>query len=301
MWMTKVGWLAILVAAGLGYWWLKLREQNGGAARRPEEVARMRRSLLGAIGVALLGVLFLAVGSQARPTLRLAGEWSFDRNPDDWLIAGGPDNVRWDESSGRLYAKLEVGSGRRACVPVDWNADAFRAEWDLTIVSLPPKSVIAVGLCDGAVANIDDTDHVAGSTIQAIFAPDDIRLRAADTNLLTKSDSMGLRGLPKAPPQVGKTYRCVLTYVDVTNTATLEVFEEGSQTPLFQMPQQVDRQDQALDPGSSKPSGRLQVEDLRDFSPNMSWFAITVNGYNKQKAEKPTAEAYLDNVKFFKP
>jgi hypothetical protein len=278
MW-TTIGWLGIVAAAGLGYWWLKLREQNGGAARRPEEVARIRRPLFGAVAAAVVGVLFLAVGSQARPTLRPAGEWSFDRNPDDWLMTGGPDNVKWDEGSGRIYAKLEVGSGRRACVPVDWNADAFRAEWDLTITSLPVKSVVAVGLCDGAVANIDDTDHVGGSTIQACFMPEDIRLRAADTNLLARSDSMGLRGEAKVPPQLNQTYHCVLAYEDVTDTATLQVYEEGGQSPLVS----------------------LQVPDLRDFSPNMSWLAITVNGYNKFKAEKPTAEAYLDNVKFFKP
>jgi hypothetical protein len=162
---------------------------------------------------------------------------------------------------------------------VDWDADAFRAEWDITVTSLPVKSVIAVGLCDAAVANIDDTDHVGGSTIQAVFAPDDIRLRAADTNLLARSDSMGLRGEAKVPPQMGTTYHCVLGYEDVTDTATLQVFEQGSQAPLLS----------------------LQVPDLRDFSPNMSWLAITVNGYNKLKAEKPTSEAYLDNVKFYKP
>jgi hypothetical protein len=301
MW-TTIGWLVILVAAGLGYWWLKLREQNGGATRRPEEVARMRRPLFGAIGAALVGVLFLAVGSQARPTLRLVGDWDFSKNPDSWLMAGGPDHVKWDEATGRLFTRLEVGSGRRACVPVDWDADAFRAEWDLTIVSLPPKSVIAVGLCDGAVANIDDTDHVAGSTIQATFAPEDIRLRAADTNLLAKSDSMALRGLPRVPPQVGKTYHCVLAYEDVTDTATLQVYEAGSQTSVFQASQPADAAgSEPGRPGIARPSDRLQVEDLRDFSPNMSWLAITVNGYNKLKAEKPTAEAYLDNVKFYKP
>lgn len=278
MW-TTIGWLGILVAAGLGYAWLKAREQSGSASRRPEEVARMRRPLIGAILAAVAGVFFLTVGSQARPTLDLAGDWSFDKNPDDWLLAGGPDHVKWDEGSGRIFTRLEVGSGRRACVPVDWDADAFRAEWDLTIQSLPLKSVIAVGLCDAAVANIDDTDHVAGSTIQAIFAPDDIRLRAADTNLLAKSDSMGLQMKRKVVPQIGKTYHCVLGYEDVTDTATLQVFVEGNQAPLIS----------------------LQVEDLRDFSPNMSWLAITVNGFNKLKAEKPTAEAYLDNVKFYKP
>jgi hypothetical protein len=275
MW-TTLGWLAILVAAGLGYWWLKLREQNGGA-RKPEEVQAMRRPLLGATALALVGVLLLAVGSQARPKLRLTHEWSFDRDPE-WLVAG-PDNLHWDQASGRFYAKLEVGSGRYAAAPVDWDASAFRAEWDMEITALPPKSVIAIGLCDPSLANIDDTDHVGGSTVQATFTPEDIRLRAADTNLLARSDSMGLREQPKVPPQVGKTYHCVLGYEDVTDTATLVVTEAGSSSPLVS----------------------LKVEDLRDFSPNVTYFCITIAGYNRFKPEKPTAECYIDNVKFYQP
>lgn len=275
MW-TKLGWLAILIAAGLGYWWLKLREQNGGA-RKPEEVRALYRPLVGAIAASILGVLFLVVGSQARPALRLTHEWTFDRDPE-WLTVGG-DRFRWDEATGRFYAKLEVGSGHYAATSVDWNAEAFRVEWEMEIVALPPRSVIAFGLCDGSISNIDDTDHVGGSTIQAIFTPEDIRLRAADQNLLTRSDSMGLRGEPKVAAEPGKTYRCVLGYERVLNTATLQVSEAGSETPLV----------------------RLEVTDLRDFQPNVTWLAITVKGYNRGKEEKPTAECYLDNVRFFQP
>jgi hypothetical protein len=276
MW-TWLGWLALLAAAALGYWYARQRTE-GGATRRPEEVAQERSRLVSAIVVGVLGVLFLAIGSQARPALKLTHNWDFQKDPQ-WLKVGGDDRVAWDPSSGRYHARLEVGSGHYAGAPVDWNASAFRAEWDITLVALPEKSVIAVGLCDGSVSNIDDTDHVGGSTIQATFVPDDVRLRTSDTNLIVRSDSMKLRGTPGVKLEIGKTYHCVLGYEDATDTATLQISEVGAATPLV----------------------TLQVPDLRDFSPNVSYLAVTVKGYNRFKAEKPTAECYIDNVRFYQP
>jgi hypothetical protein len=275
MW-TWLGWLAIIAAAALGYYYLQQREQSG-PAKRPEEVAQRRRPLMGAIVAALAGVLLLVVGSQARPALKQTYATDFSTNPE-WLAAGG-DNAKWDEQGQRFYTKLEVGSGRYGAVPVDWNGGAFRAEWDITITALPAKSTIAVGLCDPSLANIDDTDHVGGSTIQATFNPEDVYLRTADTNLVERSDSLGLQMKPKLKVETGKTYHCVLLYEDVTDTAALQVSEQGATTPLVS----------------------LKVEDLGDFSPNASYFAVTVRGYNRFKAEKPTAECTIDNVRFFQP
>jgi hypothetical protein len=284
MW-TWLGWLALLAAAALGYWYARQRTESG-ATRRPEEVAQGRSRLVSAIVAGVLGVLFLTIGSQARPNLRTAYATDFQKDPQ-WLKVGGDDRVGWDPSSGRYHARLEVGSGHYACVPVDWDASAFRAEWDMTLTALPQKqvdaatakSVIAIGLCDGTVSNIEDTDHVGGSTIQATFTPDDIYLRTSDTNLIVRSDSMKLRGTPGVKPETGKTYHCVLGYEDATDTATLQVSEAGSATPLVS----------------------LQVPDLRDFSPNVSYLAITVKGYNRFKPEKMTSECYLDNVRFYQP
>jgi hypothetical protein len=284
MW-TWLGWLALLAAAALGYWYARQRTEGGGT-RRPEQAAQERSRLVSAIVVGVVGLLFLTIGSQARPKLRQTYATDFQKDPQ-WLKAGGDDRVAWDPSSGRYHAKLEVGSGHYACVPVDWDANAFRAEWDMTLTALPQKqvgaatakSVIAIGLCDGSVSNIEDTDHVGGSTIQATFTPDDIYLRTSDTNLIVRSDSMKLRSTPGVKPQLGKTYHCVLGYEDATDAATLQVSEAGSTTPLVS----------------------LQVPDLRDFSPNMSYLAITVKGYNRFKPEKLKSECYIDNVRFYQP
>jgi hypothetical protein len=285
MW-TWLGWLALLAAAALGYWYARQRTE-GGATRRPEEIAQERSRLVSAIVVGVVGLLLLAIGSQARPTLKLTYATDFQKDPQ-WLKVGGDDRVGWDASSGRYHAKLEVGSGHYACVPVDWDANAFRAEWDMTVTALPEKpvgaakamSVIAVGLCDGSISNIEDTDHVGGSTIQATFTPDDIHLRTSDTNLIVRSDSMKLRGAREGVKvEMGKTYHCVLGYEDATDTAALQVSEAGSTSPLVS----------------------LQVPDLRDFSPNVSYLSITVKGYNRFKPEKQTSECYIDNVRFYQP
>jgi hypothetical protein len=284
MW-TWLGWLALLAAAALGYWYARQRTE-GGATRRPAEIAQERSRLVSAIVVGVVGVLFLVIGSQARPALRLTYATDFQKDPQ-WLKVGGDDRLGWDPSSGRYHAKLEVGSSHYACVPVDWDASAFRVEWDMTLTALPEKpvgvaraqSVIAIGLCDGSVSNIEDTDHVGGSSIEATFTPDDVHLRTSDTNLIARSDSNKLRGGPGVKLQVGKTYHCVLGYEDATDAATLQVYEAGASTPLVS----------------------LAVPDLRDFSPNVSYLAVTVKGYNRFKPEKMTSECYIDNVRFYQP
>src|SRR5258707_1168479 len=68
-----------------------------------------------------------------------------------------------------------------------------------------PGAVAAVGMFDGSLSNIDDTDHVGGSSIIAVFG-DRVRLRVSDVNLLPKS------ALSPATVEIGKPYHAVLSY-----------------------------------------------------------------------------------------
>jgi hypothetical protein len=286
-----LGWVLLLAAVGLIAALLR---------RRPAGVAPVNRRWYSASAVACLlagGYLVLA------PRLALAHRRPVDlSHPDDWIIGGPSDAFRWVK--GRMDAKLEVESDSYAAFPVDWQADAFHAEWDMTVhrLDLRPewgeRASIAVGVFDGpACANIDDPDHVGGSSLEACFS-DDIRLRASDADRLLKTHSstelsLGPRSLRKfqpSPPvrvELNVPYHCVLDYDGPSDTATLTVSQGG------------------------RPVVRRWLDDLREFTPAVAWFGVTVRGFkhrNKQMEAKlksaytkPAAELTLENLRYAQP
>jgi hypothetical protein len=137
-----------------------------------------------------------------------------------------------------------------------------------------------VGMFDNTISNIDDTDHVGGSSIVAAFG-DTIRLRVSDINLLPKS-AMG-----KTTVEIGKPYRAELTYDRAANIATLRVTEKEG----------------------GKLVEDLKLEELRDLSSNIDWFGVSMKGFNRNKTKRVPGrdkdglfiDAAIDNVVYAQP
>jgi hypothetical protein len=203
-------------------------------------------------------------------------------------VFNNPGQVAWDAQNQRLLAKMKVGEGWYGVMPVDWNGgDAFRAEWDITILRrdagpgpTDPGAVAAVGLFDLSISNIDDTDHVGGSSIIAAFG-DTARLRVSDVNLLPRS-AVGTEKV-----QLGKTYHALLTYDRRANTAALRVTDKQSGAAL----------------------ANLKVEDLRDLSSSINWFGVSMKGFSRNKDVQLPGhdkkglfiDAAIDNVVYAQP
>jgi hypothetical protein len=203
---------------------------------------------------------------------------------------------------------------------VDWEANRFAARWDITFTQLDPaeqeiqlkdgdtvrtarrgqleRASVAIGLMDQNAANIDDRDHVSGSSIQACFS-DDIRLRASDSNYSIRTSSATESGKleldpkfrPSLPVQIElhKRYHCELRYDAPSKVATLVVTEPGGQTVASR-----------------------RLEDLKDFTNNVSWFGVSVRGYNRydKKLEptkaitgyvRPKAKFTIENLEYRQP
>jgi hypothetical protein len=278
---TALGWILLIGGIAGLVWALRARGAAAAAAGRDgAPPAPTRNHYLGVVGALVVGLWLVAAGSGATGLpARPSHSWDFGQDPG-WLI-NNTGAIQWDQGSGQLKLHLEPGAGAYGVAPVDWDADAFRAEFDIQVTSInSPLAVIGIGLFDGSISNIDDRDHVGGSTIQASFG-DDIRLRVSDTNLLSRSDSM--REQQKDPIKLdpGKTYHAALGYNRRLDTATLLVSEKGNNQPL------VD----------------LKVEELKDFTPNVAYFGVSIKGYNKGKDldPKPAADAVVDNIQFFQP
>nr|AQQ74438.1 hypothetical protein [uncultured bacterium] len=310
-----LGW--VLILSGVVVLASGLRRPAAPGGEQPAPAGRNRRSLLmGLFSLVLGGVLAvaprIALARMKPAELSRQDRWNF--NP-----ATGPEApVRWED--GALIADLEAGSNRYGVFPVDWNANRFRASWDITFTHLDrqndpltlkdgertyqqPRSrqdyaSVAVGLMDTAVANIDDRDHVAGSAIEACFS-DDIRLRASDSNFIVLTSSatesgkkeLDLSFKPGTPVtiELNKKYHCELEYNSGSKTATLAVTEEGG-----------------------RPVVQRRLEDVKDFTNSVSWFGVSVRGYNrfdkKLDAKKgdngyvrPRASVRIENLRYEQP
>jgi hypothetical protein len=308
------GWVLLISAAVLFV----------NAFRRPEGVPAAaaprgpnKTYLWSGLGALLLGLALVVLPGIAeahtRPVdLSRKDKWAMNQPP-------APDTpIHWDGNA--LVADLESGSGRYAVFPVDWDANRFQAEWDiiLTRLDLPgdpvqlkdggktrtqPRSKldfasVGLGLMDQNAANIDDRDHVSGSSIEACFS-NDIRLRASDANFLVRTSSSDESGKEKLDPDFKKTdpvrielnkrYHCALSYESGSADATLRVRDES---------------------GKEVVSRRL--EDLKDFTNSVAYFGISVRGYNRfdkaldaKKAEngytRPKAVARIENLTYRQP
>ncbi len=309
-----LGWMLVVIAIAVVF--SAFRRPEGAAAAAPQSGPDRTRVITGLI------VFVLGGGLAAWPSLALARLTTVELTRQDSWCTNPPISVdgplRWEGKA--LVANLEAGSGRYAVFPVDWEANRFEAEWDVTITHLDrkrdpiqlevggvrksvPRSDLdyascAVGLMDQNAANIDDRDHVSGSAIEACFS-DDVRLRASDANFLVQTSSstesgtkdLDLEFKPSPPVQirVGVKYHCFLTYDGRTHSAALVVKDNTGQTVASR-----------------------RLEDLKDFTSSVAWFGVTVRGYNRydkkldpKKSDtgyvRPRAEVRLENVTYRQP
>ncbi len=284
--MQVFGWLIVIAAVITAFVFYRRSQAppaSGGATPPPPN----RAIALGSAFVAVAGALWLflaAPPSVANLQPKLVE--NFTSEPKLWAF-NVPGQVGWDEKGGRLLAKMKVGEGWWGVVPVDWEGDAFRAEWDITVLkrdldpdNAGPGAVAAVGMFDGSLSNIDDTDHVGGSSLLAVFG-DTVRLRVSDVNLLVKSAS------GTASVEIGKTYHAVLAYDRHANTAGLQVTDKESGAKIAD----------------------LRIEDLRDLSSSIHWFGVSMKGFSRNKdkfARGSTTkglfiDAAIDNVIYAQP
>jgi hypothetical protein len=310
--LTFLGWVLVIVAVVLLV----------SAFRRPEptsstgpEPGRPNKPYLWAGVACLVAGLLMAMSSTialARlETLPLSRSDNWRSNPPV-----GPDApIRWEGNA--LLADLEAGSGRYAVYPVDWNADRFEAEWDIIFSQLdvkrerdarsgarsvrrarPEAASVAIGLMDQSVSNIDDKDHVGGSALQACFS-DDIRLRAADANFIVRTASSDESGKAEIDPnfkpgepvriELNTKYHCRITYDRPSSEAVLVVRDDAGREVVTR-----------------------RLEDVKDFTNSVSWFGVSVRGYNRfdkkldaRKAEngykRPLASVRIENMRYRQP
>ncbi len=290
-----LGW--VLLAVGIG---LVLR-----MLRRRKVAAPGQLRLWG-----IAALLSLALGLY----MALAPRWAMANmgvvqtsDPRKWLVGGPDDALRWETAAPDQWSKLAIRLGNESesyvVFPVDWEGNAFRAEWEMTITQLDirpewgERASVAVGVMDGTATSLDDPDHVGGSAIQACFS-DDVRLRTADDTRLLKTASSTEQWLsPTSTRQftpgtslqlrTGVPYRCVLAYSAASDVATLEVSEGGRRLVA------------------------RRLEDIPAFTGNLSWFGVTVRGYKRRNKKleaelktaykRPAAEVEIRNLVYRQP
>jgi hypothetical protein len=285
--MQILGWLIVVAAAITAY--VYYRRSTAPAPTSSASPPPNRAIALGAAIVAVGLALYLfnaAPPSVAELQPKLREEFAGDPTERSWWF-NVPAQVGWDQQNQRLLAKMKVGEGWYGVVPVDWEGDSFWAEWDITVLrrdkdpqDAGPGAVAAVGMFDSTISNIDDTDHIGGSSILAVFG-DTVRLRVSDINLLPKSAS------GKKTLEIGKTYHARLAYDRRANTAWLRVVEkEGGATVAD-----------------------LKIEDLRDLNASIDWFGVSMKGFNRNKTKRVPGrdkdglfiDAAIDNVVYAQP
>jgi hypothetical protein len=282
--MSILGWLIVAAAVVTAFVFYRRSTvpAREGAAPPPNRAIALTSAIV-AVGLA---AWLLAAAPPSVADLKPTLVETFDAEPKRWVF-NTPGQVAWDPQGKQLLAKMKVGEGWWGVVPVDWDGDAFRAQWDITILrrdagpeKTDPGAVAAVGMFDGSLSNIDDTDHVGGSSIIAAFG-DRVRLRVSDVNLLPQSAKGAL------PVEIGKTYHADLTYDRHVNTATLKVVEKQG----------------------GKSIADLRIEDLRDLSSSINWFGVSMKGFSRNKdVQLPGKDkkglfidAAIDNVLYAQP
>jgi hypothetical protein len=282
--MSILGWLLVVAAviAAFVFYRRSTAPARAGVTPPPNRAIALGSAII-AVGLA---TWLMNTATPSVADLKPTYTEDFSTEPKRWVF-NVPSQVGWDPQGKQLLAKMKVGEGWWGVVPVDWNGDAFRAQWDLTIQKRDtgpgkgdPGAVAAVGMFDGSLSNIDDTDHVGGSSILAVFG-DTVRLRVSDINLLVKS------ALGTATVEIGKAYHADLTYDRHLNTATLKVVEKDG----------------------GKSIADLRIEDLRDLSSSINWFGVSMKGFSRNKDVKlPGKEkaglfidAAVDNIIYAQP
>jgi hypothetical protein len=285
--MSILGWLVVVAAVIVSYVFYQRSSAppRQGAAPQPNRAIALASAI---VAVGLATWLF----NMAPPSvadLKPTYTEDFNTEPKRWIF-NVPTQVGWDPQGKQLLAKMKVGEGWWGVVPVDWDAaggDVFRVQWDITILKRDagpqkrdPGAVAGVGMFDSSISNVDDTDHVGGSSILAVFG-DTVRLRVSDVNLLVKS----ARGT--LPVEIGKPYHADLSYDRHLNTAALKVVEKDT----------------------GKPIADLRIEDLRDLSSSINWFGVSMKGFSHNKDVKLPGkdkaglfiDAAIDNVVYAQP
>jgi hypothetical protein len=287
--MSILGWLIVIAAAITAFVFYRrsVATPPAGTAAPPAGSTPPDRAIALAAAIVAVGLaiyLFSAAPPSAA-SLKPTYTEHFDTEPKRWVF-NNPGQVGWDPQGKRLLAKMKVGEGWYGVVPMDWNGDVFRAEWDITILKRDadpdnngPGAVAAVGMYDGSISNIDDTDHVGGGSILAVFG-DTVRLRISDVNLLVQSAKGG-------KVEVGKPYHAILTYDRHGNFATLNVAEKEG----------------------GKVIADLRIEDLHDLTSGIAWFGVSMKGFSRNKTKTARGatsaglfiDAAIDDVTYAQP
>ncbi len=294
--MSVLGWMIVVAAAITALIYYRRSTAPPPAGAHPEGPPNRAIALGAALVAVALALYLLNAAPPSVAELKPTYQTDFSHDPTPPWAFNNPGQVAWDPKGQQLLAKMKVGEGWWGVMPVDWSGDAFRAEWDITLLRrdagpkpTDPGTVAAVGMFDGSLSNIDDTDHVGGSSIIAAFA-EKVRLRVSDINLLVKS-ATGAPGEPAGnfsnKVEIGKPYHAVLTYDRRTNTAALRVTEKQTGQPI----------------------ANLKAEDLRDLSSSINWFGVSMRGFSRNKDVQLRGhdkkglfiDAAIDNVVYAQP
>ena len=293
--MSVLGWL-IVIAAAIAATVFYRRSTAPPVADAPAPPNRAY-ALASALVAVVVAVLLMNAAPPSIAALKPTYQTDFSRDPTPPWVFNNPGQVAWDPQHQQLLAKMKVGEGWYGVMPVDWSGgDEFRAEWDVTLLKrdagpgpTDPGAVAAIGMFNSSISNIDDTDHVGGSSILAIFG-DTVRLRVSDVNLLPQS-ATGAAGEPAGnftnKVQIGKPYHAVLAYDRRANTAMLDVTDKQTHAPV----------------------AHLRVTDLRDLSSSINWFGVGMKGFSRNKDVKLPGhdkaglfvDAAIDNVVYAQP
>ena len=87
--------------------------------------------------------------------------------------------------------------------------------------------------------------------------------------------------------EIGKPYRCTLTYDRHENIATLKVVEKGATRSIAD----------------------LRIEDLRDLNSSIAWFGVSMKGFSRNKGKTARGattaglfiDAAIDDVSYAQP
>src|SRR5207249_2894237 len=153
--MPILGWLIVVAAAIAAFVFYRRSTVPvvEGVTPPPNRAIALGAAII-AVGLA---AWLLAAAPPSVADLKPSYTEDFSTEPKRWVF-NVPGQVGWDAQGQQLLAKMKVGEGWWGVVPVDWDGDAFRAQWDITIQKRDagpkdgPGAVAGVGMFDGSLS-----------------------------------------------------------------------------------------------------------------------------------------------------
>ncbi len=191
-------------------------------------------------------------------------ETDFSKDPG-WTTNNG-SRFYWDSLVQAYYANTVEGANEYSTIPLNWNGDSFRLEFDIKIVSSQWASGISVGLFD------EDRNYSLPSVVDVIYGNSDaglhVGLHAAD-GVVSKGAPSGVQSV-----QTGVWYRNVVTWDKSTGVMGLLLTKRDTGEMV----------------------GTYSIEGLTSFPTSMNNLGVSWVGHN---ASSNATVSYLDNVKFY--